>query len=105
MADPAFIADWRSVITYSAPGPTPYLLVDEPELRVLVAGLEPGGRIPPHPAPRAVYHALEGEGAMVLDGERLPFRAGTVVVAPEGATRGIEAVSRLAFLAVRMGAE
>ena len=105
MADRTHVADWRDVIVYSAPGPTPHLLVDEPELRVLVAGLEPGGRIPPHPAPRAVYHALEGEGVLHLDGEALPFAAGAIVVAPAGSTRGIEAVSRLAFLAVRLGAE
>lgn len=105
MAERVHIPDWRSVITYSSPGPTPRLLVDEPDLRVLVAGLEPGGRIPPHPAPRAVYHALDGEGVVVLDGERLSFGAGTIIVAPEGSTRGIEAVSRLAFMAVRLGAE
>ena len=100
-----FTADWRDVVTYGAPGPSPVLLVDEPDLRVLVAGLEPGGRIPPHPGPRGVYHALEGEGRYTLDGEVLEFRAGAVVVAPAGAVRGIEAVTRLAFLAVRLGPE
>ena len=97
--------DWRDVVTYAAPGPQPTLLVDEPDLRVLVAGLEPGGRIPPHPERRAVYHALEGEGILHLDGIGLPFRAGAIVVAPDGATRGIEAVTRLAFMAVRIGPE
>jgi quercetin dioxygenase-like cupin family protein len=100
-----FTGDWHDVVTYAAPGPQPTLLVDEPDLRVLVAGLEPGGRIPPHPERRAVYHALEGEGILHLDGMRLPFRAGAIVVAPDGATRGIEAVTRLAFMAVRIGPE
>ena len=63
----------------------------------------PGGMVPPHPERRAVYHALEGEGVFHLDGEALPFRAGAVVVAPSGSRRGIEAVTRLAFLAVRIG--
>jgi quercetin dioxygenase-like cupin family protein len=98
-----YAPDWRTVITYASPGPEPYLLVDEPELRVLVAGLEPGGRIPPHPERRAVYHALEGEGFLFLDGTAMPFRAGAIIVAPEGSTRGIEAVTRLAFMAVRIG--
>ena len=36
----AYIKDWRTAVTYSTPGPQPTFLVDEPELRVLVAGLE-----------------------------------------------------------------
>ena len=103
MNDHAYEPDWHAVVVYSAPGPTPRLLVDEPDLRVLVAGLEPGGRIPPHAERRAVYHALEGEGFLFLDGAALPFREGAIVVVPDGATRGIEAVTRLAFLAVRIG--
>ncbi len=103
MDDKAYTPDWHSVVVYSTPGPTPTLLVDEPELRVLVAGLESGGRIPPHAERRAVYHALEGEGFLFLDGVALPFREGAVVVAPDGASRGIEATTRLAFLAVRIG--
>jgi len=100
-----YTADWHAVVEYSAPGPRPALLVDEPDLRVLVAGLEPGGRIPPHPGPRGVYHALEGEGRYTLGDEVFAFNAGAVIVAPAGAVRGIEAVTRLAFLAVRLGAE
>lgn len=105
MAERSYVPDWHEVVVYSKPGPTPHLLVDEPGLRVLIAGLEPGGRIPPHAAPRAIYHALEGEGVINLDGVLLPFAEGAVVVAPDGASRGIEAVSRLAFLAVRIGSE
>ncbi len=103
MDEPPYTPDWHAVVTYSSPGSTPYLVVEEPELRVLIAGLEPGGRIPPHAERRAVYHALDGEGFLYLDGTLLPFRAGAIVVAPDGATRGIEAVTRLAFLAVRIG--
>jgi quercetin dioxygenase-like cupin family protein len=101
----AYEPDWHDIVVYSKPGPTPRLLVDEPELRVLVAGLEPGGRIPPHPERRAVYHALAGEGFLFLDGVALPFREGAIVVVPEGSTRGIEAVTELAFMAVRIGPE
>lgn len=97
--------DWREVVVYSGPGPSPQLLMDEAELRVLVAGLEPGGRVPVHPERRAVYQALEGEGVFVVDGERLAFREGATVVVPEGSTRGIEAITRLAFMAVRIGPE
>lgn len=103
MDEQTYTPDWHDVVTYSAPGPTPRLLVDEPELRVLLGGLEPGGRIPPHPERRAIYTALEGEGFLFLDGAALPFREGAVVVAPAGSSRGIEATTRLAFLAVRIG--
>jgi quercetin dioxygenase-like cupin family protein len=105
MTEHAYAADWRAIVEYSAPGPKPAILHDAPELRVLVAGLEPGGRIPPHPGPQAVYHALDGEGILHLDGTPLPFAAGAIVVAPAGVTRGIEAVTRLAFLGVRLGEE
>jgi quercetin dioxygenase-like cupin family protein len=105
VAERSYTPDWREVVAYSAPGPTPRLLVDEPDLRVLVAGLEPGAGIPPHAGPRGVYHALAGDGVFHLDGVALPFAEGAIVVAAAGSTRGIEAVSRLAFLAVRIGSE
>ncbi len=105
MQNRTYAPDWRDVVVYSSPGPTPHILLDEPWLRVLVAGLEPGGQIPPHPGPRAVYHALEGEGIVRIDGEELAFPAGATVVAPAGSTRAIEAVTRFAFLGVRLGEE
>ncbi len=101
----SFVSDWRDVVTYAGPHPQPTLLRDEPELRVLVAGLEPGASIPAHPERAAVYQALEGEGTFLLDGEGLPFAAGAVVIASRGASRGIAATTRLAFLAVRIGPE
>ena len=104
MSDRSF-PDWRDLVRYTAPGPQPTLLLDEPELRVLVAGLEPGARIPPHPGPTGVYHILDGEGEVQVDEERHPVKAGATVIAPKGSVRGIEAATRLAFLAVRIGAE
>lgn len=97
--------DWRTLVHYAEPGPQPTLLRDEPDLRVLVAGLEPGGRIPPHPGPLGVYHFLEGEGVMTVDDEPYEVSAGMTVIAPAGAMRGITPSNRLAFLAVRIGAE
>ena len=100
-----FIPDWREVVTYAAPGPKPTFLRDEAGIRVLLAGLEPGGQIPAHPERLAVYHVLEGRGSMVVDDERFVLTAGATVVAPRGSRRGIEAETRLAFLAVRVGPE
>jgi mannose-6-phosphate isomerase-like protein (cupin superfamily) len=49
------------------------------------------------------YHVLEGRGSMVVDDERFVLAAGATVIAPRGSRRGIEAETRLAFLAVRVG--
>lgn len=105
MTDDAVFPDWRELVRYSSPGPQPALLHDEPDLRVLIAGLEPGGRIPAHAGPRAVYHFLEGEGSMVVDGETRRVAAGMTVFATAGSSRGMEATTRLAFLGVRVGFE
>ncbi len=98
-----FIPDWRGLLTYAAPGPQPTILRDDADVRVLLAGLEPGGRVPAHPERLAVYHVLEGRGSMVVDEERVALEPGATVIAPRGARRGIEAETRLAFLAVRVG--
>jgi quercetin dioxygenase-like cupin family protein len=104
MANP-IVPDWRTLVRWSSPGPQPAILHDEPTLRVLVAGLEPGAAIPPHPGPSAVYHYLEGEGVLTLDGVEHPVSAGMTVVAPDGSVRGMQATTRLAFLGVRLGEE
>ncbi len=98
-----FFPAWRDLIRYSGPGPEPTILHDEPGFRALLVGLEPGGRIPPHPERPAMYHVLEGSGSMTVDGERYPLTAGATVIAPAGSTRGIEAETRLAIIAVRIG--
>jgi quercetin dioxygenase-like cupin family protein len=95
--------DWRELVRYAAPGPQPTLLLDEPGIRVLIAGLEPGARIPAHPERRAVYHILEGDGWVSLDDDRRAVSAGATVIVPSGTSRGFEARTRLAFLAVRVG--
>ena len=56
-----FFPDWRDLVTFATPHPEPTLLRNESDLRVLVAGLEPGGEIPAHPERLAVYHVLEGQ--------------------------------------------
>jgi mannose-6-phosphate isomerase-like protein (cupin superfamily) len=100
-----FIPDWRELVRFAAPRPEPTLIRDEAGFRVLLAGLEPGGAIPVHPERLAIYHILEGHGSMVVDEERFALAAGATVIAPRGSRRGIEAATRLAFLAVRVGPE
>jgi quercetin dioxygenase-like cupin family protein len=96
---------WRERIRYAGPRPEPTILHDDPGVRTVLVGLEPGGRIPPHAERLAVYHFLEGSGSMTVDGERYPVTAGATVIAPAGSSRGIEAETRLAFIAVRVGSD
>src|SRR5512146_3432260 len=87
---------------FSPDGPQPQVLFLQGEVKVLVGGLEAGQKIPPHPEGLAVYHFLEGRGWMLVDGERLAVTQGTTVITPEGAPRGMEAETRLIFLAARI---
>ncbi len=94
--------NWKETIVFSPDGPQPQLLVENDKFKVILAGLEPGQKIPAHPEAQAMYHFLEGTGAMIVDGERLAVEAGTTVITPQGAVRGVEAEARLAFLAARV---
>ncbi len=100
-----FFPDWRSLVRYAAPRPEPVMLVDAEDFRALVAGLEPGGEIPAHPERLAVYHVLEGQGEVTVDDNRYAVAAGSTVIAGRGSRRGIRALTRMAFLAVRIGPE
>jgi quercetin dioxygenase-like cupin family protein len=94
--------DWKDEISYASDGPKPQVLMADEKAKVVLVGLEPGQLIPEHAEAQAVYHFLEGTGWIIVDGERYPVSAGASVVMPEGAVRGMEAETRLAFLAVRI---
>ncbi|HRJ43845.1 MAG TPA: cupin domain-containing protein, partial [Caldilineaceae bacterium] len=96
-----FLADWRTSVAFAPEGPQPRFLVDGADLKLILAGLEQGHQLPPHPEAQAVYHFLEGAGTMTVNGESFAVKPGSTVVAPAGATRGLVAESRLAFLAVK----
>ncbi len=83
-------------------GPQPQPLFAEGNVKVIVAGLAPGQVIPVHPEGLSSFHFMEGTGVMTVDGERMPVGPGTVIVAEHGAARGIEAESKLSFVAVRI---
>ena len=93
----------QELAIFDPDGPRPQLLMDSARLTVLVAGLEAGQQIPPHPEAMAVYHFLTGTGVMIVDGEEYAVTAGATVIAPPGATRGLRAVSQLVFLAAKAG--
>lgn len=58
--------------------------------------------IPPHPESLGIFHFLEGAGWMTVAGERLAIEAGATVIVPDGVARGLEAKTRLAFMATRV---
>ncbi len=89
-------------VVLSADGPQPQELFADGQVKVIVAGLQAGQKIPVHPEGLSVFHFMEGKGVMIVDGERLPVGPGTVVIAEHGAPRGMEAESTLTFVAVRI---
>ncbi len=102
---PLFFAAVGEMAVFDSSGPRPQFLVDSEKLKVIVAGLEAGQRIPAHAEALAVYHFLDGAGVMTVNNQEFAVRAGSTVVAPPGATRGMVAESRLTFLAVKSSAE
>ncbi len=100
--DPLSYPDWRTVVRYAA-GPQPQVLYEEGKFKVVLAGLEPGGQIPLHPEGAAMYHFLEGSGWMLVDDRRIEVKAGATIITPAGVARGMQAETRLAFIATRMG--
>ena len=87
---------------FSQDGPRPQVLLESDELKTLVAGLEPGQRIPVHPEGASVYYFIEGTGWMTVDGVRYDVGPGATLILPAGAARGVEAQTRLVFLATRI---
>ena len=94
--------NWQEKVVFGTDGPQPEILVENEKMKVILAGLKPGQKIPVHPEALATYHILEGTGSMVVDDERYPVTAGATIITPEGSARGIEADTKLVFLAVRV---
>jgi quercetin dioxygenase-like cupin family protein len=69
---------------------------ESPRLLVGLNSFEPGQShaLHAHAGQDKVYHVLDGEGVFLLEGGRLPMRAGDLLVAPEGVPHGIENTSR-----------
>lgn len=92
----------KDIAAFSKEGPQPQVIWETTRLKALVAGLEPGQQIPVHPEALGMYYFLEGTGWMTVDDKRFPVAAGTVIFAAQGAARGVQAESRLTFLAARV---
>ncbi len=95
-------ARWQDFVVFGEDRPNPQTMIENNRVRVIVAGLKPGQRIPVHPEAAAVYHFLEGQGTMTVDDQTVPVQQGTVIVVDEGAQRGMLAETQLVFMAVRL---
>lgn len=93
-----YFPDTKSKAVFAADGPKPQFLIDAPQFKALVVGLEAGGQIPIHPGEAAMYHFLEGEGLMTVGEETFAIKPGVTVIAPSGSKRGMNAKTRLVFL-------
>jgi quercetin dioxygenase-like cupin family protein len=97
-ASQIYFADTKSKAVFAADGPEPQFLIDTPQFKTLVVGLEAGSHIPAHPDQAAMYHFLEGTGLMTIGEDVFEIKPGVTVIAPSGVKRGINAKTRLIFL-------
>lgn len=97
------LPNWKERVVFGETGPQPQILEENSAFKVILGALKAGQQIPVHPEGGAVYTILQGSGWMTVDEERFPIEAGAVITMEQGAKRGIEANSPLAFLAVRVG--
>ncbi len=93
-----YFADTKAKAVFAADGPKPQFLIDTPNFKALVVGLEAGGQIPTHPGEAAMYHFLEGTGLMTVGDEAFEIKPGVTVVVPSGMKRGMNAKTRVVFL-------
>lgn len=98
-----FHAQVRERAIFNEDGPQPQTLIDTPLFKAMVVGLEAGQQIPVHPETVALYYFLEGEGLMTVDEQTFRVAPGVTIVTPEGARRGMNARTRLVFLASKRG--
>jgi quercetin dioxygenase-like cupin family protein len=98
-----YFLDTKSKAVFSAEGTKPQFLIDAPNFKALVVGLEAGQQIPSHPGGPAMYHFLEGDGLMTVGEETFAIKPGVTIVVPAGVKRGMNAKTRVVFLGSKGG--
>lgn len=93
-----YFSDTKAIAVFSSEGPKPQFIIDTPQFKALVVGLEAGGLIPVHPGEAAMYHFLEGAGLMTVGDEAFEIKPGVTIVVPGGVKRGMNAKTRVVFL-------
>jgi quercetin dioxygenase-like cupin family protein len=98
-----YYADTKAKAVFSEKGTSPQFLIEASNFKALVVGLNAGQQIPPHPGDSAMYHFLEGEGLMTVGDETFDIKPGATVVVAAGVKRGMNAKTRVIFLAAKSG--
>lgn len=93
-----YFASAKSKVGVAADGPKPQFLMDTPQFKALVVGLEAGGQISVHPGEAAMYYFLKGTGLMTVSEESFEIKSGVAVLVPGGERRGMNAKTRVIFL-------
>lgn len=93
-----YFVNTKAKAVFAADGPKPQFLLDTPQYKALVVGLEAGQNIPLHPGEPAMYHFLEGEGLMTVGDETFAIKPGVTIIAQAGVPRGVNAKTRVVFL-------
>jgi len=93
-----YFTDTKAKAVFAVDGPKPQFLIETPQFKALVVGLEAGGQIPVHPGETAMYHFLEGTGLMTVGDEAFEIKPGVTIVVPSGERRGMNAKTRIIFL-------
>ena len=94
-----FYADTEAQAVFGERCPQPQFLLDSEHFKVILVGLEAGQQIPVQAAAMALYHFLEGNGTMTVNEQQYPVASGATLIALPGARRGMQAETRLVFLA------
>ncbi len=102
MTNTLYYPNWKDKVVYPTEGAQPQVLEENEKFKIVVAGLEAGQKIPAHPESQGIYIFLEGNGEMIVNDEKYLVQAGATVISPNGASRGIEAKTRLSFIAVKI---
>ena len=93
--------DVMKEVRFSPARPVSRLLLDSPEMRVVVFGIDAGQEIPSHTAPsRVLMHVVRGKGVFVIGQGTRPAESGTFVVTEPNEPHGWKATEQTILLAV-----
>jgi len=92
------------IVRFDAASPAKTVFYEAGRLKAQVMGLEPGQRIPPCSMTHdVVFVVLEGEGEIIVDGERVSIRPSSWIFVPkESGTRSIETRAKMTILATQI---
>lgn len=96
-----FIESYKQTTAFRPEKFNPVVLALNERVKVIEACFEPGQFIPVHqPGVDLTVYVLEGEGALVADGNEQHIAPGALAFIPAGESRGIKAETRLVVLHV-----